>query len=228
MTRVYIYLRANYSCCELPTRKKTNRCFSFSVPPKIMPFSSLTNLLQEGNRAGITCQAVEGDLPINFRWEKSDPTGRPDELPVVPRRTDEYTSILTIEQLSRNHSGNYTCIAQNSAGEEKLVVPVTVNGKPSIKLLFALIGHGSQVRRFLIIVFWILYKVPPHWGDKPPKDISVSAGKDVMLDCEAEGFPVPTIVWKKAIGKVWQWHMKWIFLPTSSRRSTLINYFSYF
>ena len=94
-----------------------------------MPIPPLTNLLQEGNRAGITCQVVEGDLPINFRWEKSTPTGRTVELGAVTRRIDEYTSALIIEKITPSHSGNYTCIAQNNAGEEKLTVPVTVNGK---------------------------------------------------------------------------------------------------
>ncbi|XKL59015.1 hypothetical protein PGB90_000031 [Kerria lacca] len=97
------------------------------VPPKIMPIPPLTNLLQEGNRAGITCQVVEGDLPINFRWEKLTPSGRNVELGAVSRRIDEYTSSLIIEKITPSHSGNYTCVAQNNAGEERLVVPVTVN-----------------------------------------------------------------------------------------------------
>lgn len=45
-----------------------------------------------------------------------------------------------------------------------------------------------------------LISVPPHWVVEP-KDISVSAGKDLMLHCQAEGYPVPTIVWKRAMGK---------------------------
>lgn len=94
-----------------------------------MPIPPLTNLLQEGNRAGITCQVVEGDLPINFRWEKSTPTGRSVELGAVTRRIDEYTSALIIEKITPSHSGNYTCVAQNNAGEERLTVPVTVNGE---------------------------------------------------------------------------------------------------
>ncbi|XP_065214717.1 cell adhesion molecule Dscam1 isoform X2 [Planococcus citri] len=159
--------------CQAQNRQKQNARRDVEVqvlvPPKIMPIPPLTNLLQEGNRAGITCQVVEGDLPINFRWEKSTPTGRTVELGAVTRRIDEYTSALIIEKITPSHSGNYTCIAQNNAGEEKLTVPVTVN-------------------------------VPPHWIVEP-KDISISAGKDLMLHCKAEGYPVPTIVWKKAIGQ---------------------------
>ncbi|XP_069938509.1 cell adhesion molecule Dscam2-like [Cherax quadricarinatus] len=38
-----------------------------TVPPKIMPFSFANNILSEGNRASLTCQILEGDLPVNFR-----------------------------------------------------------------------------------------------------------------------------------------------------------------
>lgn len=41
------------------------------VPPKIMPIQSMTNMLKEGMRAAISCQILEGDLPVNFRWERN-------------------------------------------------------------------------------------------------------------------------------------------------------------
>lgn len=116
-----------------------------------MPIPPLTNLLQEGNRAGITCQVVEGDLPINFKWEKQTPSGRNVELGAVSRRIDEYTSSLIIEKITPSHSGNYTCIAQNNAGEERLTVPVTVNGefKNSISFEFSLLLSSNLFLRML-------------------------------------------------------------------------------
>ena len=42
-----------------------------SVPPKIMPIQSMTNMLKEGMRAAISCQILEGDLPVTFRWERN-------------------------------------------------------------------------------------------------------------------------------------------------------------
>lgn len=41
------------------------------VPPKIMPIQSMTNMLREGMRAAISCQILEGDLPVSFRWERN-------------------------------------------------------------------------------------------------------------------------------------------------------------
>lgn len=34
-----------------------------------------------------------------------------------------------------------------------------------------------------------------------PADVSVVRGRDVVLPCETEGFPPPTVVWRKAHGK---------------------------
>lgn len=100
----------------------------FPVPPKIMPIQSMTNLLREGMRAAISCQILEGDLPITFRWER-DGGVRDLGLGASTRRIDEYSSSLVIEKISASHSGNYTCVASNVAGAERFTVPVTVNGE---------------------------------------------------------------------------------------------------
>ncbi|CAH4030501.1 unnamed protein product [Pieris brassicae] len=141
------------------------------VQPKILPIQPLTNLLREGMRAAISCQILEGDLPIAFRWEKNGqavtsspyaPSG------IITRRMDEYSASLVIEHITSLHSGNYTCIASNVAGSERFTVPLTVN-------------------------------VPPRWRLEP-NDIAVASGQDVTLQCQADGYPRPIITWKKAVG----------------------------
>ncbi|XP_063908088.1 cell adhesion molecule Dscam1 isoform X3 [Zophobas morio] len=101
------------------------------VPPKILPINPMTGVLREGMRAAITCQIMEGDLPITFRWERN---GRAVSnnlaLGTVIRRIDEFSSSLIIEQVTSAHTGNYTCIASNVAGDEKHIVPLTVNVPP--------------------------------------------------------------------------------------------------
>ncbi|XP_049544463.1 Down syndrome cell adhesion molecule-like protein Dscam2 isoform X2 [Anopheles darlingi] len=42
-------------------------------------------------------------------------------------------------------------------------------------------------------------KVPPRWVVEPT-DVSVERNRHIMLHCQAQGVPVPTILWKKATG----------------------------
>lgn len=92
----------------------------------------MTDILREGMRAAITCQIMEGDLPITFRWERNGKAiGNNIAEGTSVRRIDEFSSSLILERVSSMHSGNYTCIATNVAGSERYIVPLTVNGKYS-------------------------------------------------------------------------------------------------
>ncbi|CAH1168788.1 unnamed protein product [Phyllotreta striolata] len=140
------------------------------VPPKILPINPMTDLLREGMRAAITCQIMEGDLPITFRWERNGKVvSNNAALGTLIRRIDEFASSLIIDQVTSAHSGNYTCIASNVAGAEKYAVPLTVN-------------------------------VPPRWTVEP-SDTNVAAGQEALIHCQSEGYPKPTITWKKAVGE---------------------------
>ena len=44
-----------------------------------------------------------------------------------------------------------------------------------------------------------IYLVPPKWTVEP-RDINVSAGHSIALHCQAEGYPTPSILWKRAMG----------------------------
>uniref|UniRef100_A0A1B0GF88 Down syndrome cell adhesion molecule-like protein Dscam2 n=1 Tax=Glossina morsitans morsitans TaxID=37546 RepID=A0A1B0GF88_GLOMM len=121
-----------YTCMAQNKQKQTSRRnveIQVLVPPKIMPIQAMTNMLREGMRAAISCQILEGDLPVSFRWERNAKPliGTGNE---VIRRLDEYSASLVIEHITSEHSGNYTCIAQNIAGTERFTVPLTVNVPP--------------------------------------------------------------------------------------------------
>lgn len=86
-------------------------------------------------RDAISCQVLEGDLPLTFKWQRN---GKDDlGFGVVVRRLDEYSTSLVIDKIESSHSANYTCIAQNIAGIESFTVPLTVNG--TILIIFLLI-----------------------------------------------------------------------------------------
>ena len=54
----------------------------------------------------------------------------------------------------------------------------------------------SQVNSDIMSLY---FSVPPEWVIEP-KDTSVVAGHTVALHCQADGFPLPTVIWRKGHG----------------------------
>ena len=42
--------------------------------------------------------------------------------------------------------------------------------------------------------------VPPKWI-REPEDVHAVLGQDVVLSCQVEGYPKPTLLWTRANGK---------------------------
>ncbi|EEB12183.1 down syndrome cell adhesion molecule, putative, partial [Pediculus humanus corporis] len=122
-----------YTCQAKNNQRATARRnveIHIMVPPKILLTQDIT--LREGMRAAITCQIIEGDLPFKFRWEKNGLLIADEKLQI--RRVDEYSSLIVIDNISTDNAGNYTCFAQNVAGEESLTVSLTVKVPPKWKI----------------------------------------------------------------------------------------------
>jgi hypothetical protein len=47
----------------------------------------------------------------------------------------------------------------------------------------------------------VFISVPPSWVVEP-QNHDAKLGQNVVLDCQVEGFPKPTVSWKKALGKL--------------------------
>ncbi|XP_063871341.1 cell adhesion molecule Dscam1-like [Scylla paramamosain] len=189
------------------------------VPPQIHPF--VFGDPGVGSNSLIQCIAVAGDSPIDLTWHKD---GRPitparidssqPDLLAFPREHQEHEdlcgplpesgsvasrpgdhggsamnyevqtdsvdplvsvqklgdrfSLLSFTSLCPRHSGNYTCVATNSA--------------------------GSTMYTDALIV-----RVPPRWIVEPT-DKAFALGSDARLECKADGFPRPSLGWKKAAG----------------------------
>lgn len=96
------------------------------VPPHIMPFEIEESVFY-GESVQMTCHASKGDRPMSIFWT----FGGQDLSTVSGIKTlkiAEQTSILTIASVTGAHSGNYTCIAKNKAGEHRYSTPLHVNG----------------------------------------------------------------------------------------------------
>lgn len=76
-------------------------------------------------------------------------------------QVDQYNSILVIEHLSSDHTGNYSCAVKNLAAEVDSTQALLVNGnrrflnlKQSNKLWFFLFLHFLHLQYFLNFVLF--------------------------------------------------------------------------
>jgi len=101
------------------------------IAPLISPFTAAPNL-REGMRSMLTCSVLEGDPPFSFRWTKDDQ----DLLPNPSIRitaTNEYSSTLSIPQVSYEDNGNFTCVVSNPAASTNYSVQMVVKGKSNLE-----------------------------------------------------------------------------------------------
>lgn len=75
----------------------------------------------------MTCSVVKGDTPLTIIWRKDghslDPTQR-----IQVNQVDQYNSLLVIDSLQADHTGNYSCVVRNSAAEVEGTQGLLVNG----------------------------------------------------------------------------------------------------
>lgn len=82
-----------------------------------------------GDAVVVNCVATKGDLPLEISWTFSSETidsklqRDMTTMPLGPR-----ASALTINSVSANHQGNYTCIVHNAAGRAEYAASLVVNG----------------------------------------------------------------------------------------------------
>uniref|UniRef100_T1IT69 Down syndrome cell adhesion molecule-like protein Dscam2 n=1 Tax=Strigamia maritima TaxID=126957 RepID=T1IT69_STRMM len=117
----------NYTCVA------TNHAATaeFTTAPKIIPFSFQEDNLIEGVFARVSCVVYQGDLPISISWLK-DETPIHNVNGITIRNIDEFSSILTIDSIQQRHSGNYTCVAENSAATISSTASLIVHVPPKI------------------------------------------------------------------------------------------------
>ncbi|CAH0716594.1 unnamed protein product, partial [Brenthis ino] len=77
----------------------------------------------EGDRIELTC-ATTGNPAPRITWQRA--SNRP-----LPRSSDTYDALLIIDNASVDDSGEYRCIASNSAGSTDRTAIVTVRPRPS-------------------------------------------------------------------------------------------------
>lgn len=80
-----------------------------------------------GETASVQCLILGGDLPMAIQWllnAKALDTVHGVSLSKIGKRVN----VLTIESISGQHAGNYTCRAKNVAGTTSYSAQLIVNG----------------------------------------------------------------------------------------------------
>ena len=100
----------------------------FTEKPEIVPFSFGFETIDQGKFAQLTCVISSGDMPISITWSlKGELVSSGPTLTTTMLGTQ--ASMLVISSVDYQHSGIYTCRAENIAGVSSYSAELRVNGK---------------------------------------------------------------------------------------------------
>lgn len=100
------------------------------MPPEIVPFKFPENAGRDGAFAQVVCVVAAGDAPLNISWHYNGVSDLP--MGTNIQLIGDRTSILTIPSVSWLHSGDYDCLAQNSAGKISFAAELSVQGRRDV------------------------------------------------------------------------------------------------
>ena len=86
-----------------------------------------------GSDTQIQCYVSQGDSPLHISWyfhgkEVAHAMG------VSTVKLGKKSNILSIESVTHGHSGDYTCVASNNAGEDRYTAKLSVHGKYIVQI----------------------------------------------------------------------------------------------
>ncbi|XP_066145690.1 cell adhesion molecule Dscam1 isoform X36 [Euwallacea fornicatus] len=99
------------------------------VAPQILPFGFGEESVNSGDPASLNCLVYKGDLPLNISWLHNNSTIH-QEFGITLIPTGKKGSSLTIDSVSADHAGEYSCIALNRAGFDRHSAVLNVNVPP--------------------------------------------------------------------------------------------------
>ena len=100
----------------------------FTEKPEIVPFSFGFDTIDQGKFAQLTCVISSGDMPISITWSlKGELVSSGPTLTTTMLGTQ--ASMLVISSVDYQHSGIYTCRAENIAGISTYSAELKVNGE---------------------------------------------------------------------------------------------------
>ncbi|KAG1655786.1 Down syndrome cell adhesion molecule [Nymphon striatum] len=163
------------------------------------------------DRAVLTCVATKGDPPVQKTWMKDNKTIST-ELGLSITDMMEFSALL-IPKLLPVHNGEYKCVGRNVAGQSESTVRIQVQIRAikTTKLNNRRIALPFQFEPEFIedentdrlndseedeSEDEENNRAPPEWIRKPSDKVARS-GSDIIFHCQARGYPIPRIKWKR-------------------------------
>lgn len=76
----------------------------------------------------IQCTISGGDTPIEVTWRLNDETIYDNQMHILLDKRGQRVHTLTIESVTAEHIGNYSCAGTNRAGTVEHATQLLVNG----------------------------------------------------------------------------------------------------
>lgn len=97
------------------------------MPPQIHPFDFGDESVHSGDMTLAYCAVIKGDLPVEITWTLNGKNIKTVDG-VNTMKTKQRVNQLSIDDVQALHSGEYTCIARNKAGNATFSAYLRVNG----------------------------------------------------------------------------------------------------
>ncbi|XP_067138886.1 cell adhesion molecule Dscam1-like isoform X1 [Centruroides vittatus] len=136
--------------CEVSNKKGETSVGSVYIKvterPVINPFL-FGDDLREGMRTMVVCSVLTGEPPITIEWFKDNHPLSPANWDIQLASLGEFTSSLTIANVTRHHAGNYTCRATSGTARTSYTTYMAVRASPKWmkqpKDLSVIAGHRA-------------------------------------------------------------------------------------
>lgn len=96
--------------------------------PYIVPFEADESVFA-GESVQLNCHVSKGDLPLDIKWHFHGSENTSSHLGIMTNKMTSRASFLSIASANAGHSGNYTCVATNSAGSTNYSTVLNVHGQ---------------------------------------------------------------------------------------------------
>lgn len=141
---------------------------------------------------------MAGELESStLEWFKDDmriPALAKYKITAIP---DNGVSILRVADLEMEDSGDYSCIAKNPFGQDRISIKLSVKGESVFGRKRSDIFHLKETK----LTMTLIHAVQLRWISEPKGSVNVPVGKPVHVQCSASGQPAARVTWTKLAGE---------------------------